>query len=140
MRSALLTVCLCALWACNPSPEDTGPEALEAALSGTRSLETRHGAGAQPPPLANAGPHRSTIRVSLTLDGEEPGYRRISIDRQITRGAKGAFRIKDRRRWTEPALPVSDSDDGRDVLYDGCLLYTSPSPRDMRRSRMPSSA
>ena len=24
--------------------------------------------------------------------------------------------------------------------YDGCLLYTSPSPRDMRRSRMPSSA
>ena len=25
-------------------------------------------------------------------------------------------------------------------LYDICLLYTSPSPRDMRRSRMPSSA
>ena len=24
--------------------------------------------------------------------------------------------------------------------YLGCLLYTSPSPRDMRRSRMPSSA
>ena len=24
--------------------------------------------------------------------------------------------------------------------YDSCLLYTSPSPRDMRRSRMPSSA
>ena len=24
--------------------------------------------------------------------------------------------------------------------YDPCLLYTSPSPRDMRRSRMPSSA
>ena len=25
-------------------------------------------------------------------------------------------------------------------LVIGCLLYTSPSPRDMRRSRMPSSA
>ena len=25
-------------------------------------------------------------------------------------------------------------------LYEFCLLYTSPSPRDMRRSRMPSSA
>ena len=25
-------------------------------------------------------------------------------------------------------------------LKDSCLLYTSPSPRDMRRSRMPSSA
>ena len=26
------------------------------------------------------------------------------------------------------------------TLYDGCLLYTSPSPRDRTRSRMPSSA
>ena len=29
--------------------------------------------------------------------------------------------------------------DFKEVLYP-CLLYTSPSPRDMRRSRMPSSA
>ena len=28
----------------------------------------------------------------------------------------------------------------RGIFYNGCLLYTSPSPRDMRRSRMPSSA
>jgi len=27
-----------------------------------------------------------------------------------------------------------------DVKYRGCLLYTSPSPRDRTRSRMPSSA
>ena len=26
------------------------------------------------------------------------------------------------------------------VMFKFCLLYTSPSPRDMRRSRMPSSA
>ena len=26
------------------------------------------------------------------------------------------------------------------VGYEGCLLYTSPSPRDQRGSRMPSSA
>ena len=26
------------------------------------------------------------------------------------------------------------------AIYISCLLYTSPSPRDMRRSRMPSSA
>ena len=31
-------------------------------------------------------------------------------------------------------LPVSK------VLYQGCLLYTSPSPRDATLSRMPSSA
>ena len=27
-----------------------------------------------------------------------------------------------------------------DIVLDGCLLYTSPSPRDRTRSRMPSSA
>ena len=29
---------------------------------------------------------------------------------------------------------------GKEVLEDDCLLYTSPSPRDGRISRMPSSA
>ena len=28
----------------------------------------------------------------------------------------------------------------RDIYYQGCLLYTSPSPRDVEESRMPSSA
>ena len=28
----------------------------------------------------------------------------------------------------------------QDYQYNGCLLYTSPSPRDKRQSRMPSSA
>ena len=30
--------------------------------------------------------------------------------------------------------------DNFDELYAACLLYTSPSPRDRTRSRMPSSA
>ena len=35
----------------------------------------------------------------------------------------------------------SDIEDGlRENFVDGCLLYTSPSPRDRTRSRMPSSA
>ena len=29
---------------------------------------------------------------------------------------------------------------GKEVRYYACLLYTSPSPRDSRKSRMPSSA
>ena len=35
---------------------------------------------------------------------------------------------------------ISWLDQGGDVDAGRCLLYTSPSPRDMRRSRMPSSA
>ena len=31
-------------------------------------------------------------------------------------------------------------DDMLETMYNACLLYTSPSPRDQRGSRMPSSA
>ena len=41
-----------------------------------------------------------------------------------------ALAPKDERLLEEAAL----------IYYYNCLLYTSPSPRDMRRSRMPSSA
>ena len=30
--------------------------------------------------------------------------------------------------------------EGGEAVFDSCLLYTSPSPRDRTRSRMPSSA
>ena len=36
--------------------------------------------------------------------------------------------------------PISGRPDSYIYGYDGCLLYTSPSPRDRTRSRMPSSA
>ena len=35
---------------------------------------------------------------------------------------------------------VDDDSDAGGKLFIGCLLYTSPSPRDRTRSRMPSSA
>ena len=38
------------------------------------------------------------------------------------------------------ALPALDHGFVRVVDYMGCLLYTSPSPRDATLSRMPSSA
>ena len=37
-------------------------------------------------------------------------------------------------------LILSDESNGNNVLFNFCLLYTSPSPRDRTRSRMPSSA
>ena len=36
--------------------------------------------------------------------------------------------------------PLHDDQALFELLCMDCLLYTSPSPRDMRRSRMPSSA
>ena len=39
-----------------------------------------------------------------------------------------------------PEMQVSRLMSERAALDGGCLLYTSPSPRDKRQSRMPSSA
>ena len=47
---------------------------------------------------------------------------------------------------TSSQADVTDKDNRQvldklvDVYFDVCLLYTSPSPRDKRQSRMPSSA
>ena len=38
-------------------------------------------------------------------------------------------------RWDLPLLSMAET-----LTYMNCLLYTSPSPRDKRQSRMPSSA
>ena len=39
-------------------------------------------------------------------------------------------------------IAIQLAERGHDIILTArsCLLYTSPSPRDMRRSRMPSSA
>ena len=55
------------------------------------------------------------------------------------------FRLKAFRKWLTMEEPDwSDNRypdiDYQAVSYYSCLLYTSPSPRDKRQSRMPSSA
>ena len=35
---------------------------------------------------------------------------------------------------------IGPNGSGKTTLFNSCLLYTSPSPRDLRASRMPSSA
>ena len=46
----------------------------------------------------------------------------------------------DTRQWGPPFLKDADGNDTNQASYYTCLLYTSPSPRDQRGSRMPSSA
>ena len=55
----------------------------------------------------------------------------------------GPFEEEDPADDTDiPKLPTSDrtTEDDLPERFDTCLLYTSPSPRDKRQSRMPSSA
>ena len=65
-------------------------------------------------------------------------------------GHQNSFTARDDAGYTVPMMCAwvrgASADDPltntakREVLYQFCLLYTSPSPRDRTRSRMPSSA
>ena len=55
------------------------------------------------------------------------------------------WRLKAYRHWLTMEEPEwanvhYPKIDFQDIIYYSCLLYTSPSPRDRTRSRMPSSA
>ena len=52
------------------------------------------------------------------------------------------FRKLARKKLPSPIFHYIDggSDDEETLIRNTCLLYTSPSPRDRTRSRMPSSA
>ena len=91
-------------------------------------------------------------------DGQKTGffldqkYNRLAIQK-LCKGAKvldcfthtGSFALNAGIAGAESVLGVDASQLAVDqatenAKLNGCLLYTSPSPRDMRRSRMPSSA
>jgi len=61
---------------------------------------------------------------------------RLAVDAQMMQ------EIEDVKKALNPTetLFVVDSMTGQDAVNTACLLYTSPSPRDRTRSRMPSSA
>ena len=74
--------------------------------------------------LANAGKEKSLI-ITTSISGR-------GVDIQLG-GKKGSV--------PEDQLKINkDKIKSLGGLFVICLLYTSPSPRDMRRSRMPSSA
>ena len=54
----------------------------------------------------------------------------------------GKSNVVDAMRWVlgEQKTSLLRSDKMENIIFNGCLLYTSPSPRDKRQSRMPSSA
>src|SRR5664280_3908719 len=84
-----------------------------------------------------------SIIVDKIIDGPTPEYylhyKKANQDlalltericRELNRNEIEAFNIS-------PTVSTSDLDT---IYFNSCLLYTSPSPRDRTRSRMPSSA
>ena len=72
-----------------------------------------------------SGPHRDGVALEDIALLDHAG-RPLQIDRATNPGGR--------------SLPYEGPDRAIDVVDMTCLLYTSPSPRDKRQSRMPSSA
>ena len=75
----------------------------------------------------------------------------MNSDTPLVSSASTDFKYINKLKDTEPEVamgflaakmncPGFSSRAGEDIRYMNCLLYTSPSPRDQRGSRMPSSA
>ena len=81
--------------------------------------------------LARTGlPQRESEVLLLSLLGRDRGWLFAHGDAPIAQHSEGAFmEWVQRRQKGEPLAYIL-----------GCLLYTSPSPRDVEESRMPSSA
>ena len=59
---------------------------------------------------------------------------------QLAVGVDDALHAKDEAGLSDEKLNIFFSKSTKQTNVDICLLYTSPSPRDQRGSRMPSSA
>ena len=73
----------------------------------------------------------------ILVDRSAEGIARVAINRPAKRNA---FRPQTVNELCDAFTRIRDDRAIGVVLFTGCLLYTSPSPRDQRGSRMPSSA
>ena len=84
-------------------------------------------------PTLNLSVRRQVFESVGGMDESFPGAAAEDADWTI-RIRRAGYRL-----WFDPAAVVAHSP-ARTAWADVCLLYTSPSPRDRTRSRMPSSA
>ena len=84
--------------------------------------------------------------VALNPARIAPPHLLANVWKQLKAGELDAQRLKALRLGSPLgailAAGLANRSQGRDVMKESihCLLYTSPSPRDKRQSRMPSSA
>ena len=86
--------------------------------------------------------HHAAITMQ-TIGRDLPADTKIEIIRtleELKRSASGDMDVAYLERAIHNVTSTIDADQIPVVLANGCLLYTSPSPRDKRQSRMPSSA
>ena len=136
------------------SPRVAVPRAPSSRARETRAHKTRTRVPLAPHPRATSRAHRATDNPrsgdrGTSSNGSRERLPRRRRPRVATRerartthlaGAHGDRALRARRAVESHVARRLDGGGADGEHDDPCLLYTSPSPRDMRRSRMPSSA
>ena len=98
-------------------------------------LKNLHGSTARPSTGLNASVSFNTVRISNELAEHATNHVAKHVERasllseNFIRNVEAEYKVP----WSEQYTKLA-------AEYNSCLLYTSPSPRDQRGSRMPSSA
>ena len=122
MRWSWIGICLC-LFMTGCTASEQRAARLEEALAGTRQEQASDAPQGTDLPMKGAQPHH--LRMSGTFVLRQVGAgsgRSIEITREVFRGKKQAFRIEERRFWTDPVVAPEGRQDGRQVIYDGNAL------------------
>ena len=80
------------------------------------------------------------LRLMRMGKKKQPTYRVVAADSRSPRNGRFIEIIGTYEPRQDPSVIKIDNERAVHWLANGCLLYTSPSPRDKRQSRMPSSA
>ena len=83
-------------------------------------------------------PEATAKPLLLLVDGHSLAFRSFYA---FSKGGEGGLATKDGRPTSVTyGFLKALLDNSKTLKPEGCLLYTSPSPRDRQKSRMPSSA
>ena len=138
LRLTALAVAL--LWVCPGTMTR-----VEAATPQKRAAQ-KNGPAAKPRPTpARSGSRASTARARATPTPppSKPDRSLFQAAEKAEKALRASARLKAKRaEWEKVSSAYRTVVDRypRSPYCDDCLLYTSPSPRDRTRSRMPSSA
>ena len=97
------------------------------------AVDAKAGSFMVEPPEDLAGTHDAENQDVRAIDGQIGPYK---IREKIGEGGMGVVYVAEQTEPVQRKVAIKVIKPGMDT----CLLYTSPSPRDQRGSRMPSSA
>ena len=121
-----LALAALALAGCSSDPSEAAQARMNEALSraGTATSVARSARAGLPAAFAGLGPHRTRTGGLYAFAGGSPKYQKLGLERTVTIGTEGRYKIDETRWMTHGMLAEEGYDDGRETVFDGARLAT----------------